>query len=454
MSNKKQSYLESLLDSEMHEEGNKRTFVFQKERIGLKSSTAIEFVKEADAEIKKEIVVTEDELIIHAYPPPSFKKFEALSVEDEKTRWIFAYQLVEKVRTHAYPRLNLVICPENIVYSTGMTPYFIHYGVMESLPPFEENTERNWLELKATVAAAVDSSRTFEEYVKYHETLELKEIGQLIMSMGDSESLLAVIQDQLARIVEKEKHYIELPRKKWKTSKWLAIGLGLSLVPALILTFYFLIYEMPRNEAYLDSHEQYLTHRYSEVVTILSQHSVKHMPYVVLYELAHSFVMNEELTEEQKKNVLNNISLQTDTDYLKYWIYIGRSEAVKAIDLARLMEDGELITYGLLKRREEIQAETNLTGEEKQQMLKEIDNEVDEYKKLMGQEKEREQVQGEEQKQEQVIEPKQEQVIEPKQEQVIEPKQEQVIEPKQEQVIEPKQEQVIEPKQEQVIEQK
>ena len=388
MSAKKHSYLESLLDSEMNVEENKRTFVFQKERIGLKSGTAIEFVKDADSEIKKEIIMTEDELMIHASIPPSYKQFKALEVEDEKSKWIFAYQLVEKVRTHAYPRLNLMICPENIVYSTGMTPYFIHYGVMESLPPFEANDERVWLELKATVAAAVDNSRTFEEYVKYHETLELKEIGLLIMSMVDSQSLLAVIQEQLAVIVEKEKNYIELPRKKWKTSKWISFSLGLLLVPALICTFYYFIYEKPRNEAYLDSHEQYLTQKYSEVVTILSPHSVKQMPYVLLYELAHSYVLNEKLTEEQKKNVLNNISLQTDTEYLKYWIYIGRHEAEKAVDLARLMEDGELITYGLLKRREEIQAETNLTGEEKQQLLKVIDNEVDEYKKLMEQDEE------------------------------------------------------------------
>ena len=112
----------------------------------------------------------------------------------------------------------------------------------------------------------------------------------------------------------------------------------------------------------LNSHEHYLAKKYSEVVTILSPYSVKQMPYVVLYELAHSSVTNERLTEEQKENVLNNITLQTDADYLKYWIYIGRGEAEKAIDLARSMEDGELITYGLLKRREEVQARYNLSG--------------------------------------------------------------------------------------------
>ena len=92
--------------------------------------------------IKKEIVITDDELIIQAAIPASFKRFEALQSEDEKTRWMFAHQLVEKACIrHPYPRLNLVVCPENIVYSTGMTPFFIHYGVMESLPPFEKNEE-------------------------------------------------------------------------------------------------------------------------------------------------------------------------------------------------------------------------------------------------------------------------------------------------------------------------
>lgn len=389
MSKKKTTYLEGLLDAEMNEVEKKVTFVFQRERIGLKSSAEIEFLKEADSEIRKELVMTDDELTIQAEIPESFKRFEALKSEDEKTRWIFAYQLVEKVRTHAYSRLSVVICPENIVYNTGMTPFFIHYGVMDSLPPFEKNEERVWLETKAVVAAVVDGTRTFEEYVKYHEALDLKTVDASIMSMPDSESLVAYIKEQIEQVEEKEKSTIRLPRKKWKTSKFLSIGLGTLLIPAFLFVIYYFVYEKPKNEAYLDSHQSFLAKKYSEVVTVLSPQSVKDMPYVVLFELAHSFVVNERLEEEQKRNVLNNITLQTDEEYLKYWIYIGRGEAEKAIDLARAMEDGELITYGLLKRREEILAENDLTGEEKQQLLKEIDNEVEEYEKLMEQEQER-----------------------------------------------------------------
>ena len=53
------------------------------------------------------------------------------------------------------------------------------------------------------------------------------------------------------------------------------------------------------------------------------------------------------------------------------------------------MEDGELISYGLLKYREEVKANDKLSGEEKQQLLAEIDSEVDEYRDLMEEEAER-----------------------------------------------------------------
>lgn len=382
------TYLKNRIGAEINQEENKTTFVFQKERVGFKRTSEIIFLKEVNPQITKDIVITDDELIIQAEIPSTFKRFSEIHKEDEKSRWMFAYQLVEKVHSHPYPRLNLIVCPENTVYSRGMEPLFIYYGVQGSLPPFEKNEERIWLETKAVAAAAIDGSFTFEEYLKYSEILELKEIGSSIMSMQDSQSLLNYISEQLDQIEIRERENVRLPRKKWKITKGLAIGFGVLLLPAIVFTIIYFIHEKPKNEAYTLGHEYFLGQNYSQVVTELSPYSVKSMPYVVLYELAYSTVTNERLDEEQKKNVLSNITLQTDVDYLKYWIYIGRGEAENAVDIARAMEDGELITYGLLKRREEIKADQNLSGEEIQTLVEEIDREVEEYEKLMEEEEE------------------------------------------------------------------
>ncbi|MFJ8064667.1 type VII secretion protein EssB [Psychrobacillus sp. NPDC096426] len=388
MANNAHTYLKNRIGAEINEEENKTTFVFQKERVGFKRTEEIIFLKEVSPKIAKDIAITDDELIIQATIPTSFKRFSDMHLEDEKWRWMFAYQLVEKVYAHPYPRLNLIVCPENIVYSRGMEPVFLYYGVMGSLPPFETNTEQVWLETKAVVAAAIDASFTFEEYLKYSEILELKEIGAKLMSMKDRESFLEFIGQQLAQLDIKEQSNIKLPRKKWTITKWLSLALGVLIIPAIIFTIIYFVHEKPKNEAYTLSHEYFLGQNYSQVVTQLSPYRVQSMPYVVLYELAYASVTNERLDEEQKKNVLSNITLQTDADYLMFWIYINRGEAENAVDLARSMEDGELITYGLLKRREEVKADRKLSGEEMQTILDEIDREVAEYKKLMEQEEE------------------------------------------------------------------
>jgi len=57
------TYLKSLIGVEINEEANKRTFIFQKERFGFKRSTEIVFLKEVNPEIRKEIVITDDELV-------------------------------------------------------------------------------------------------------------------------------------------------------------------------------------------------------------------------------------------------------------------------------------------------------------------------------------------------------------------------------------------------------
>ncbi len=383
MLKKSHTYLMELLGAELNEEKNRSTFVFQIERIMLKEKEELTFLKDIHPEIVKEFTMTDDELIMVANIPESYRRYDELQKEDKKSRWLFAYQLVQHVQSHSFSRLNQIICPENIVYNRGLTPTFLYYGIMDSLPPVEMNAERVWLETKAAVAAVVDASFSYEDYLKYHETLDLKAVGASVMRMTNYSDLIHYLEEQLNGIDAKTNESIRMPKSKWQKTKWLTIGLGILFIPALIMSLSYFIIEKPRNEAFIESHEFFLGDQYSEVVTTLSPYKVRKMPFVVLYELAYSSVLNEKLEEKQKKNVLANITLHTDTEYLKYWIYIGRAEATKAIDIARSVEDGELIVFGLLKKREEIQADDKLSGEEKQQLLKEIDTEVEEYERLM-----------------------------------------------------------------------
>lgn len=396
MANRTQTYMEELLDAVVRHEDHQSSFVFQTERIGLKNEAEIAFLGSADPVIRKTIEVNEDELVITAAFPERFRRFTSIHKEDDKTRWIFAGRLAEKAGLAGVGRIQPVISPENIVFGSGMEPHFLHWGVTDSLPPVERDLGRIWLETRAAAAAAVDSSRPFEDYLKHHETLDLNPRTQAIMRAENTDELLAHIDRVIRSIDLQEQMNVRLPRKKWKLAKIFGITAAILLIPSIALAGYTFAYEKPKTEAITEAHESYMTMKYSDTVTLLSKYDVDSLPYVTLYELADSYVINERLTEEQKDNIRSNITLKTDEDYLKYWIYIGRDEGEKAVDLARAMEDPVLLAYALAVRQEEIRSEDGLSGEEKQEKIGEIDSELEEIRKAMEELDKAEEAQGKE----------------------------------------------------------
>ena len=145
----------------------------------------------------------------------------------------------------------------------------------------------------------------------------------------------------------------------------------------------------PKQDAFINSQEHFLQNQYSDVITSLQDYKVESMPKVVQYELTRSYIIIDNgLEDDQREVILNSITLQTDPQYYYYWIYIGRGNAEEALDIARTLEDRSLIVYGLINQKAKVKGDTELKGEEKQQMLKQIDTELDEYEREIEAEEE------------------------------------------------------------------
>ncbi|UOK58016.1 hypothetical protein MGI18_00420 [Bacillus sp. OVS6] len=142
------------------------------------------------------------------------------------------------MKNHSLSRLHLIICPENILFDQSFTPYFLHYGVMESIPPYEQAGDRLWQELKACAAAAVDSKYTFEQYLKFNETLDISPVSRELLSAADYPELLTLIEKNMREIDKKNAALVSIPEKKWKLTRYIALGFLVLLVPALIYTAY------------------------------------------------------------------------------------------------------------------------------------------------------------------------------------------------------------------------
>ncbi|MDQ0880887.1 type VII secretion protein EssB [Peribacillus sp. V2I11] len=374
-------YLERKTEAAMKKDDNGHLFVFQRAKLSMQDPLELQLIHEADDALQKNIVVTEDEVQIRVNPPASFFVFTKAKEKNLMGRWLSSYQILKKIRNHELSRLQLVVCPENIVFDSGLAPYFLHYGVKDSLPPYEHNQDELFKETKATISALVDGQYTFEEYLLYHKTLKLSNESQSILASGTWDELSTVIQDRINALEKEQKTFVHIPEKKWKTGRYTLWGTVIVLVPLLWFTIYTLFFSQPKQDAYVESSESFLKQKYSEVIDQLENYDPKNMPYVVQYELAKSYVTYEPLEGVARKNVENAITLQTDSQYLLYWIYIGRGMSEDAIDLARIMEDRELIMYGLVNQKEQIKLDDKLSGEEKETQIKEIDTELSQYKK-------------------------------------------------------------------------
>lgn len=384
MAENKSSYLEKQLDAVITKDDDAYDFVFQRAKLSMQNPLELQLIQEVDTELVKHIEVSEDEVQIKVKPPTSFFAFTKTTQKNSLSRWMASYQIIKKVRGHELTRLQLIVSPENIVFDPSLTPYFLHYGVKESLPPYEENQDQLFQETKATIAALVDRQFTFEEYLLYQKTLKLSKETQSILSEETWDGLILLVQSHVESLEKVEKTFVHIPQQKWKIERYSLWGTAIILVPLLVFTIYTLFFSNPRQEAYVESGESFLKQQYSQVIDQLKNYNPEKMPYVVQYELSKSYVTtNGSLKDSQKKNIEKAITLQTDNQYLLYWIYIGRGLSEDAINLARIMEDRELIMYGLLTQKEQIKSNEKLTGEEKETQVKEVDAELTEYKKEM-----------------------------------------------------------------------
>ncbi len=85
------------------------------------------------------------------------------------------------------------------------------------------------------------------------------------------------------------------------------------------------------------------------------------------------------MSDKKKENIMNTISLKSDAKNLLYWIYNGRGEFSKSLDIAKLLDDPTLAMYSLTKQIEQVQSDTTLSGDEKVEKLKTLEESLKEY---------------------------------------------------------------------------
>ncbi|MCD7033988.1 type VII secretion protein EssB [Metabacillus sp. GX 13764] len=397
MPENKQTYLEKKLQARIVKEPEFIIY-FQKEKIKLDSELEIEMLKSLDSHITREIHSNEDEISLRILPDASLSPFSRLKEKDERARWLFAHQLVKKYQEHSLSRMHPAVCPENIYIDNSLHPYFLHYGVKESLPPYERDRETEWHELKATCAQAVDFQHSFSQYLHHSNTLKLAPSAKEIMEAEDEASLLKLIRNHLMKLETEEKSLVRITRKRWWTILAAAAALFVLLVPALIYSINTMFFYKPKQDAYMAAHQAFIDENYTAVKELLGKYKTEEITQpLVKYELAVSSVKTlkeNNVGPEQKKNILDKLELAPKANLLDYWINIGRGSGDKALEYAKIYpNDDALMITALFTYQEQLRSKNNLSDDEKKKFTEissELDQKLNERKQKLKEEKQQE----------------------------------------------------------------
>ena len=324
--------------------------------------------------------VTEDKLIFHyTIERPGYTTKEIQALENtEKLKAVVNLLSIERFSSFPY---TFFLHPENIYYDYNLMPSIAYRGIKDQMPPTEMNEAFLLRNLKSYIISLFQTEYSFTDL--YEGNLENMTGNEFILHIKNAETF-EQLADYLKKIYlqktqEDKLKYQKVNKKTYNWSRQLSIWFGAALVIALVALVYFVFIRSPFQNRLLEADAYFVQNNYTDVVSTLNSVDHTDLPATQKYMLAYSVVQGQNFNEEQKKVIMNNVSLKSDTNYLDFWVHIGRGNFEDAIDVAKKIGDYDLILYGLVQIREQIVNNPDLTGEEREEQLNHYEGQYDEY---------------------------------------------------------------------------
>lgn len=307
-----------------------------------------------------------------------WKEVERLP-RNEKLRALYNMaKLFNLVKT----RTSFFIHPENVVFDDNLLPKLIFRGIKNYVPPFEMSDEDLLKQFKCVILSLFHTKYSFNDlYNGSLEKADETEFQRTILKIDNLEELTTFLKTSYQKEQAKmEQAMIQVPKKRFNLFKYLSISTLVLSILFLVPLLYFVFIKMPYQNNLLSAHREFIASDYANVISALQDENIDKLPNQAKYILAYSFIKVENLSDQEKEVIMKNISLQSDPDYLAYWIQNGLGDFDASIDLAKYLDDPQLIMYGLIKKIEQVKNNPKLSGSERDEQVTELRNELEKYK--------------------------------------------------------------------------
>lgn len=330
--------------------------------------------------------VTEKKLVIQYQKN---KYIESLSQMIKETNLFERLQIAQKIN-RLTDFINSPIQPwlhlDNLFFF-GEEVVFAHRGFIQEIVPYTLD-ERGFLQqYRLLVLSIIYPERNIESLTVTNDKIK-DTLFKLLHCAKSVEEIHQIIGKQLTKQKKIRAHKLQLVNKrnywliKWALCLFSLFTMGLSLVME-----NYAFHRFPQQERISRAKTQYISSNYASVLEILEKDLPENLSYDVQYVAAVSAIQLDNLTASQKKMVLKKLTQEPSENLLLYWIYIGKENFKKSLDIAQKLGDHQYILHTYTKLYVTLKANNKIGDKKNQKLIKKYADKIDHYTKKLGEKK-------------------------------------------------------------------
>ncbi len=316
-----------------------------------------------------------EEELLFTYSTQHVKPLSQLR-KDDKLKQMVVLGNIKELESYRQ-EFSFSMNPDNLYYDMKGNVYVMHKDIVSR--DYSGKQEHFIEEYKSLIGYALQKRYGYEDYLEGGQTLLRKDkfLNQ-IYNAETIDELLNSLEIQYDHIVEdRNVHYIEVKRATHKKRSIYIVFSSLMIIILLGGLLYLYFYKIEEQSNMLEVYGDYLVEDYVALIDASKNIRIENLDSRQKYVLAVAYVKSEDLTAEQKDNILTLLLPEGDQQILEYWIALGRGNVEEAENIAMQRSDDELLLYAYLKEKQQLEGNTELTGEQKNEAITELQNKID-----------------------------------------------------------------------------
>lgn len=321
------------------------------------------------------ILHEKEEELEFVYDTRHVKTFEKLKKEDKllQISILSNIYILEDLRK----RYEFSMDPANLYYDHRGNVYVMHKDIISK--NYSGKQDHFVEEYKSLIGCTLQNRYDYGDYLKGGQSLLKKHTFlSKIYNAGDVDAITKLLEMYYEEVLDrKSRQNIEIRRSRNRSKNVYMTIVTLLFVMAAGLLLYLYFYQVKEQAGILRVYDSYMIEDYVAAIDAGQNIDLSNMNSRQKYALAVSYVKSEDLTTEQKDNILASMFPEGDEKILDYWIQLGRLNVTEAENIAMQCSDDELLLYAYLKEKKLLESDMELTGTEKSEAVQAVQGKID-----------------------------------------------------------------------------